>query len=288
MSISLWGFYIYGGYAYYFDIFNIVIFSNTFIILSPIFTTLFFKSIFKDYVEFQKYTKILNFILIILFIALLYYLLGNLGVFTPPFSIIAYVGFLYVINLFTIFSIGVIIYRKKLPYSGLFLLAYSAHFIGVIISISFFRAKLPYTEFTFYGNMIGGAIEAILFSILLTYKMKKIYKEKEDALNAIEIQKIKVNVMSDTIDFISHQWRQPLSQINASVLEVDDIAYKNNIKIKELDNELLCIENTTQYMSSTIDDYRNFFSNSKEKEIFLLNKVIYNIISIVKKKYRKQ
>lgn len=57
-SVGLFSFYIYGGYANYFDNFLAGSFSNAFIVLIPIFTILFFKSIYK---------KIDNFIFIIRF-----------------------------------------------------------------------------------------------------------------------------------------------------------------------------------------------------------------------------
>ena len=104
--------------------------------------------------------------------------------------------------------------------------------------------------------MLGSAVEAILFSILLTYKMRQVYKEKENAINATKIQGFKINILSETIDFISHQWRQPLAQINTSIMTIDDMIYNDDIQAKELEKELLRIENTTKYMSTTIDDFR--------------------------------
>ncbi|WP_322873925.1 sensor histidine kinase [Poseidonibacter lekithochrous] len=289
-TMATWSFYVYGGYAYYFDLFSIGAFVNVLMVFLPMFTTLFFQSVYKDTLQFKNYNRILNVFVFILLIALVYEVLGRVGLYELKFKVTGYLAFIYIANLFTIFIIGLIIYFKKLPLSGLFLLAFSANFIGVIVTISFFRAKLPYTEITFYGNMIGSAIEAILFSILLTYKMRQVYKDKEDAINATKVQSIKINIMSETIDFISHQWRQPLSQINASVMAIEDITYKNNKNMyaQELDKELLHIENTTNYMSSTIDDFKNLFSTDKKEEVFLLNKILLNSISIVQKTFENQ
>ncbi|WP_337796320.1 sensor histidine kinase [Poseidonibacter lekithochrous] len=289
-TMATWSFYVYGGYAYYFDLFSIGAFVNVLMVFLPMFTTLFFQSVYKDTLQFKNYNRILNVFVFILLIALVYEVLGRVGLYELKFKVTGYLAFIYIANLFTIFIIGLIIYFKKLPLSGLFLLAFSANFIGVIVTISFFRAKLPYTEITFYGNMIGSAIEAILFSILLTYKMRQVYKDKEDAINATKVQSIKINIMSETIDFISHQWRQPLSQINASVMAIEDITYKNNknMDAQELDKELLHIENTTNYMSSTIDDFKNLFSTDKKEEVFLLNKILLNSISIVQKTFENQ
>ena len=282
LSMATWSFYVYGGYAYYFDIFSIGAFVNIVMIFLPMFTTLFFQSIYKDNKEFKKYNKILNIFVFVLLAYLIYEVLGRLGLYELHFKVTKYLAFIYIINLVTILIIGIIIYFKKFPYSGIFLLAFSVNFIGVIASISFFRAKLPYTELTFYANMIGSAIEAILFSILLTYKMRQVYKEKENAINATKIQGFKINILSETIDFISHQWRQPLAQINTSIMTIDDMIYNDDIQANELEKELLRIENTTKYMSTTIDDFRNLASQNKQ-ERFLLSSTILNTLSIVEK-----
>ena len=281
-SVSIWGFYIYGGYAYYFDILNIRSFASIFMVFLPMFTTLFFQSIYKDNLEFKKYNKILNIFVYVLFLYFIYIVLGKLGLYELHFKVTAYLAYIYIINLVTILVIGIIIYLRKFPYSGIVLLAFIVNMIGVITSISFFRAKLPYTELTFHANMIGSSIEAILFSILLTYKMRQVYKEKDEAISATKIQGLRLSILSETIDFISHQWRQPLSLINASVMALDDILHSKNIKNKELDKELVYIEDITKHMSTTIDDFRNLFSQKKQ-EVFPLDLVLSNTLSLVQK-----
>lgn len=281
-SLLFWSFYIYGGYAYHFDIFTVGNFSNTFVVLIPIFTIMFFKSIYKNYSEFYKYNLILNFLLSFLVLFLVLYILSQLDLIFY-ISIGKYGALIYLFTLIITMTISIIIYIKKLPYSGIFLFGYSANFIGTITSIGFFLGKTPYNIFTLHGNIIGGVIEAILFSILLTYKMRKVYKEKEDAINSSKIKNIKINILNETIDFISHQWRQPLSQINSSVFAIDNIANQNKLQIKKLDEELLYIESITSYMSSTIDDFRNLFSNNKKDEVFSLNSIITKTLSILKK-----
>lgn len=279
-SVALWGFYIYGGYVSYFGIFNAGPFSNSFIVILPIFTILFFKSIYKNNVLFKTYNKILNGVLLVLFATFVAYTLVQLE-YIPYFSIAKYGALLYLISFIIILSIAIIIYMKKLPLSGIFLLAFSTNFIGSIVSILFFSGKVPYNILTFYGNMIGGLIEAILLSILLTYMLRQVYKEKEDAINNMKIKDIRLGIMSETIDFIAHQWRQPLTRINSSVIIIDAITYKNNIKSEEIDEQLHYIEKVTKYMAKTIDDFKNLFTVNNEK-IFELNKTITNTSSILK------
>ncbi len=104
--------------------------------------------------------------------------------------------------------------------------------------------------------------------------------------NAIQQQTLfdqsRLAQMGEMISMIAHQWRQPLSAISAisSVLVV-------KAKLKTLDDEYVIekaedISNSTQYLSSTIDDFRNFFKTDKEKEVVDFCDLIDSVLSIVK------
>jgi C4-dicarboxylate-specific signal transduction histidine kinase len=87
--------------------------------------------------------------------------------------------------------------------------------------------------------------------------------------------------MGEMIQNIAHQWRQPLSQVNSAVLVIDDILQANAINDAILQEKLTEIESLTQYMSDTIDDFKDFFSNSKIKEKFILSDLVQRSIDIV-------
>jgi len=82
---------------------------------------------------------------------------------------------------------------------------------------------------------------------------------------------------------IAHQWRQPLNQMSYVVMNIES-AYEYeelteeylNTKVKEA-NELL------EFMSVTIDDFRNYFSPDKAQTKEQINSVIDQAISLIKK-----
>jgi signal transduction histidine kinase len=80
--------------------------------------------------------------------------------------------------------------------------------------------------------------------------------------------------MGTMISLIAHQWRQPLSSINGTVLNLDIDFRNEKLDSKRFDNYLNEIEQTTAYLSETISDFRDFFSQNKKSEEFELNKVI--------------
>lgn len=133
-----------------------------------------------------------------------------------------------------------------------------------------------------------------LYSITLTditeieaYKselQKKI--ENINEKQQILIQNSKMASMGEMIANIAHQWRQPLNSLSAlhTVLMMD---YEDNGKLTE-DEIAQFKEESSQYihkMSSTIDDFRNFFSPTKEKELFIVSDAIKESIKFVKDSY---
>ena len=110
----------------------------------------------------------------------------------------------------------------------------------------------------------------------VTYEVEK-NREKEQLL----IQKSKFIALGEMISNIAHQWRQPLSELSSILMY---IKFKHSIgalddetmqkKSKEADTVL-------EFMSHTIDDFRNFFMPKKEKEEFQLIKMLESVMTIV-------
>ncbi len=95
------------------------------------------------------------------------------------------------------------------------------------------------------------------------------------------IQQSKLAAMGEMIAAIAHQWRQPLTSLGIIIQDIED-AYDYG----ELDKQL--IENTVkesmkqiQFMSNTIDDFRNFFKPTKDKAPFDVLKAIRELISLI-------
>ncbi|MCG3683293.1 cache domain-containing protein [Aliarcobacter butzleri] len=112
-------------------------------------------------------------------------------------------------------------------------------------------------------------------SIFLENKLKE-YKKELDNKQAILYQQSKMAAMGEMIGNIAHQWRQPLSIITTAtsgmVLQ-KQMGVLTDEFFFEASNR---INTSSQYLSQTIDDFRNFFIPNKEK-----SKV--NLIEIFKK-----
>jgi two-component system CheB/CheR fusion protein len=123
-------------------------------------------------------------------------------------------------------------------------------------------------------------------------KQVKEIREKEQLL----VQQSKMASMGEMIGAIAHQWRQPLNTLSIRKDALIDSYYEKDIddsvvaEFDEKSSELI------KYMSKTIDDFRNFFMPSKEKDkfdiikevdtaIYMINAQLHNNHIEIKKDY---
>jgi len=102
-------------------------------------------------------------------------------------------------------------------------------------------------------------------------------REQEQLL----IQKSKFIALGEMISNIAHQWRQPLSELSAIIMTLKlryDFGKLDSNTMSEKSNEA---ENLLEYMSKTIDDFRDFFMPSREKKEFFAKEAINAVMSII-------
>ncbi|MCK5853815.1 MAG: sensor histidine kinase [Sulfurovaceae bacterium] len=131
------------------------------------------------------------------------------------------------------------------------------------------------------------AVETLLFSILLSLRIREIKREKDEKEKLL-VQQNKLASMGEMIVSIAHQWRQPLAEINGVVMNLD-LDYQN----KKLDNEKLQmhlsdIECRTQHLSATMNDFMDFFNDKKEINHFSIFELFEHAISLVQMSSRKK
>jgi signal transduction histidine kinase len=112
-------------------------------------------------------------------------------------------------------------------------------------------------------------------------KINELYKKEKEHEQTLA-QQAKLAAMGEMIGNIAHQWRQPLSVVStiSSGMKVQDelgILTKKDIA-KSTDD----IVKYTQYMSKTIDDFRDFFKQDKEKTTFVLEDTLIKDLELMK------
>ncbi len=107
-------------------------------------------------------------------------------------------------------------------------------------------------------------------------------REKDHLL----IQQSRLAAMGEMIGNIAHQWRQPLNTLGLILANIKD-AHDFGDLTRDYMNEATGKGNQIiQKMSTTIDDFRNFFRPNREKQVFNLNQAVREALSMVEASFR--
>lgn len=99
----------------------------------------------------------------------------------------------------------------------------------------------------------------------------------------IIIQQTKKAAMGEMIGIISHQLVQPLNAISLANDFMTKYVVKNCTNQYEVDVFTQKIKNYIEYMSDTIEDYKNFFNPNRKIRLFSVQESIYKALSILEK-----
>jgi len=148
-------------------------------------------------------------------------------------------------------------------------------------TIKYIQAAIKITKFD--DNLKPLIVVGTIFDIT---KVKYLELEKREK-DIILAQKSKMAAMGEMLENIAHQWRQPLSVITTAATGLQlQLEYTKNIPEEILKENLISINNQSQYLSKTIDDFRNFFHQNREKEKLNIenpiNKALYLINARIK------
>lgn len=157
---------------------------------------------------------------------------------------------------------------KQFDYTRFIQVMSVATIIIIILLFSYFKQKRLHRKIKLLNDTLEKRVEQEV--------------EKNTKQQIIMMHQNKQAQMGEMIENIAHQWRQPLSQINSSVLLIDAALVKNDIEINIVENRLLEIESLTAYMSKTIDDFKNFFNPNKQKSNFAIEDAISKSYDILK------
>jgi len=82
------------------------------------------------------------------------------------------------------------------------------------------------------------------------------------------------------LEAVSHQWRQPLAEINSIVFKLEHLLNLEGLNQESFLNELKNIENITKFLSNTLEDFHeNLFVDTK-KEFFQLSMIIDSLLKL--------
>jgi len=122
--------------------------------------------------------------------------------------------------------------------------------------------------------------ELVSFNYLLE---EKIAEEvlKNHSKDELMTKQMRMAQMGEMISMIAHQWRQPLSTISAIVASTQMGLSLNDDEDNPIYEDLEHVNEHIQFLSNTIDDFRNFFSPNKLKSSVRLCDLLDNALGII-------
>ena len=114
----------------------------------------------------------------------------------------------------------------------------------------------------------------------LHFKIQEALQEAKEKDRAM-LHQSRLARMGEMLSMISHQWRQPLNQLNSIMMELE-----TRVMFKKTSEKYLisCVEDATkiiQFMSSSMEDFKNFYKPKKDKEYFYITTACKDAISLI-------
>ncbi|EES89526.1 sensor histidine kinase [Helicobacter canadensis] len=97
---------------------------------------------------------------------------------------------------------------------------------------------------------------------------------------AMLIQKSKMEEMGKMLGNIAHQWKQPLNSLFLLCQNLKEMKQFGELDEERFEKYIKIMSEQIQFMSKTIDEFREFFKPSKEIERFGVYEAIKNILEL--------
>jgi PAS domain S-box-containing protein len=87
--------------------------------------------------------------------------------------------------------------------------------------------------------------------------------------------------MGEMLSMIAHQWRQPLNSISLTSSNLLFKIMMDDVDKELFENEIKLIDEYSQHLSKTIDDFRGFFKENKNKERTSLKAIVKDVLNMI-------
>ena len=104
---------------------------------------------------------------------------------------------------------------------------------------------------------------------------------KNTEQNSVMLQQGRLAAMGEMINNIAHQWRQPLNTLGLIIQKIELLHDREQLSSEKLEESVKKSQMLIDRMSTTIDDFRDFFSQGKVKDNFLLEALMDDVLSFM-------
>lgn len=124
------------------------------------------------------------------------------------------------------------------------------------------------------------ALEAMLFTISIAYKYNDLKKQNRE-FEKMVLQQSKFVKSGEMIANITHQFRQPLNNISYILINLKKRFESEKLDKIFFDKKVNQANEQVSFLSKTIDDFKEFYLQEKEKDDFLVKDSIQNALTIL-------
>ncbi|KJR40236.1 PAS sensor protein [Candidatus Magnetoovum chiemensis] len=156
--------------------------------------------------------------------------------------------------------------------------------------IRFYMASIGYRNLVAFENLTERKMAEDKL-LELNKNLEKIVEQevgKRRQQEQLLIQQSKIASMGEMLGAIAHQWRQPLNVVSALLMDLKDAYNYDEITKEYADDTVSQAMDQMQFMSRTIDDFRNFFKPSKDRVAFNIIENIQQVESLIRPQLRNQ
>lgn len=147
-------------------------------------------------------------------------------------------------------------------------MVYDHHIIGVV-GLETYRAQKSWEKEKKIMTLLK-IMGEIFVQVTARQHAEEELKKKEQLM----LQQARHAQMGEMLSMIAHQWRQPLATISVIASNLNIQLELGQFKEEKLPEQLQKIINNTQFLSNTVDEFRNFFKPKKNKERVSLSELL--------------
>ena len=133
---------------------------------------------------------------------------------------------------------------------------------------------------------------SILFSLIFSKIINILIRDYEQEIkesHEVMFSQSRLAQAGELLSMISHQWRQPISKIASIASNLRfQIMTGEKVDTQKLDTKLYEIEDYTEFLSETIDDFREFYKPKKEKESTYILPLIEKSLGFLENELKKK
>ena len=242
-------------------------------LLSGLFANLFMQSFLDTKKYLPKLHNALNFYIFLIFVDILhlntmsYSLISN-------FALYSFFGPIY-------FIVGIWRYLQGFKPAKFFLIGWS------MLVVSIFYTEHMGDIYGINPLLFGPPLEAVLLAMGLAFKLKLLLDEKREQQELL-IHQSRLASMGEMIGNIAHQWKQPLTYLSYIFMNLRETSKRKIVDISYLNKKLDKAGLQLDFMSQTIDNFRDFYLPNKEKNLFSLKEASEETFEIIKPEFKEE